>query len=256
MNDSLPSLFSLADKHALVTGGGTGIGALITTTLAQAGAKVTLVGRRANVLQKAIDALAQEGTTANSMPFDVTHLDDIADFAKKVETQHGTVDILVNAAGANPRTPIHEVTPAGWREVIDANLSSAFFMAQAFAPGMVKRKWGRILNVASLQCRLAFEDGASYGAAKGGVDQLTRAMAKAWSGKGVNANAIAPGFFLTDMTKPVFLGKGADELAKRTAIGRNGELKDLRGAVLLLTTPASDYITGQTLFIDGGFTAI
>lgn len=256
---SLPDLFSLRTRHALITGGGSGIGKLIAETLAQAGAKVTLVGRRQEVLDAAAAEIsAAHKADAAAMPGDMTDLPAIAPFMQQVAQARGAVDILVNAAGDNPRLPIAEVTPEQWRQTLDVNLSSAFFAAQALAPPMAQRGWGRILNVASLQCRLAFANGAAYGAGKGGIAQLTRAMAQEWSAAGVNANAIAPGFFPTAMTAPVLAEnpQSAAHLAARTAIGRNGTLEDLRGAVLLFATPASDYITGQVLFIDGGFTAI
>ena len=258
MQPSLAQIFSLTDRHALITGGGSGIGRLIAETLAAAGAKITIAGRRRSKLDSTVAALSAGGADAAGVCCDVTDLDALASFAVEVSDTRGAIDILVNGAGDNPRLPIADITPQKWREVIDTNLSSAFFTAQAVAPQMAARGWGRILNIASLQCRLAFPDGAVYGAGKGGIAQLTRAMAREWSGQGINANAIAPGFFPTAMTAPVLADNpdSADRLAARTAIGRNGELADLRGAVLLLTTSASDYITGQTLFIDGGFTAV
>ena len=250
------SLFSLAGKHALITGGGSGIGRLIAETLAAAGAKVVVVGRQLEKLQVVTEAITASGGAANSEVFDVTELDSISSFVETVNARYGAVDILVNGVGNNPRLPIADISPDKWRKEIDTNLSSAFFFSQAVAPAMLENGWGRILNIASLQCRLAFTNGAVYGAAKGGIGQLTRAMAQEWSDKGINANALAPGFFPTALTAGVLSGAGADALAARTAIGRNGDLRDLRGAALFLSSPASDYITGQVLFVDGGFSAV
>jgi len=168
----------------------------------------------------------------------------------------GPPDVLVNAAGLNPRKPADSVTAEDWQRTLDLNLSAPFFLAQALVPAMRARGWGRIINIASLQSRRAFPDGIAYGASKGGVAQLTRAMAEAWSGAGVTCNALAPGFFPTELTAPVFDdSKAAERNAAQTCMGRNGELDDLAGPAIFLASPASDYVTGQILFVDGGFTA-
>ncbi len=168
----------------------------------------------------------------------------------------GAPDILVNAAGINPRRPIDALTASEWDATLEINLSVPFFLAQRLAPAMCERGWGRIINLASLQSVRAFTDGAPYGASKGGVMQLTRALAQAWSSRGVTCNAIAPGFFPTELTAPVFADPtSAGAMAARTMIGRNGALDDLRGTLVYLASRASDYVTGQTLFVDGGFTA-
>ena len=150
-----------------------------------------------------------------------------------------------------------EVTVDGWRSTIDLNLSTPFFLAQALVPAMRDNGWGRIVNIASLQTVRAFPGGIAYGASKGGVGQLTRAMAEAWSPEGITANALAPGFFPPEMTAPVFDDpEAAARNAARTCIGRNGELADLIGPALFLCSPASDYITGQILHVDGGWTLL
>ncbi len=255
--------FSLSGKHAVVTGGGSGIGFTIAETLAAAGATVTVVGRRAARLQEAADKIVAgiEHKTENKnavqiYPCDLGDIDGIDAHADQLARTHGMVDILVNAAGWRTRQPAADITPKVWRATIDINLSAPFFLARALAPAMCERGWGRVLNIASLQSRLAFENGIAYGASKGGIAQLTRAMATEWSAHGVNANAIAPGFFPTEMTAPLFGDdKTAAALAARTAIGRNGKLDDLKGAALFFCAPASDYLTGQILYVDGGFTA-
>jgi NAD(P)-dependent dehydrogenase (short-subunit alcohol dehydrogenase family) len=168
----------------------------------------------------------------------------------------GAPDILVNAAGINTRQPADEVTPEGWDLTLDLNLRTPFFLAKALVPAMKQKGWGRILNIASLQSRRAFAGGIAYGASKGGIEQLTRAMAEAWSSHGINANALAPGFFPTALTGPVFADKEkAAANAAQTCIGRNGELDDIVGPALFFCSDQSAYVTGQTLFVDGGFTA-
>ena len=258
MNNVARDLFSLRNKHAVVTGGGSGIGFAIAEGLVAAGATVTIIGRRQARLVEATDKLSadNDNATVHYYACDLCELDAIAAHAQKLNRTNGEVDILVNAAGWRTRESAADITPQTWRATLDTNLSAPFFLARAFAPAMCARGWGRVLNIASLQSRLAFAGGIAYGASKGGVAQLTRAMAAEWSAQGVNANAIAPGFFPTEMTAPLFEDKAvADALAARTAIGRNGKLDELKGAAIFFCAPASDYITGQILYIDGGFTA-
>src|SRR4029078_10335701 len=168
----------------------------------------------------------------------------------------GAPDIVVNAAGINIRKPMLDLTRDDWDRTVRLNLEAPFFLSQRLVPAMLARRFGRIINIASLQSVRAFANSGAYGASKGGVAQLTRAQAEAWSGKGVNANAIAPGFFATPLTAavasdPVKWKANAD----RTCIGRNGELRDLAGTAIYLASRASDYVTGQTIFVDGGFSA-
>ena len=166
------------------------------------------------------------------------------------------MDILVNAAGVNLRQPFAQVTPQTWNLQLALHLGAPFFLTQALAPAMAQRGWGRVINIASLQSTRAFANGAPYGAGKGGVVQLTRAIAQAWSAQGITCNAIGPGFFPTELTAPVFNNPDLAALhAGRTAIGRNGQLQDLYGAAVFLASDASRYITGQTLMVDGGYTA-
>jgi NAD(P)-dependent dehydrogenase (short-subunit alcohol dehydrogenase family) len=166
------------------------------------------------------------------------------------------IDIIVNAAGINHRQPFEEVSADAFDLHTALHLRAPFLLTQAFAPAMARRGWGRIINIASMQSWRAFPDSAPYGAAKGGVLQLTRAIAEKWSGHGITCNAIAPGFFPTPLAAPVFADpERAARLAAQTAIGRNGRLADLTGATVFLASEASGYITGQTLAVDGGFTA-
>ncbi len=176
--------------------------------------------------------------------------------ARDAEQRLGGIDIVVNAAGVNLRQPFAEVTPAAWQTQLALHLGAPFFLTQALAPGMAARGWGRIVNIASLQSTRAFANSAPYGAGKGGIVQLTRAIAQEWGAKGITCNAIGPGFFPTALTAAVFADTAlAERHAQQTCVGRNGALDDLHGATVFLASDASAYITGQTLMVDGGYTA-
>ncbi len=247
------ALFDISGKVACVTGASSGLGRRAATLLAGSGAKVVGVARRSEEL----DAWRQNvgGQTA-SVTADLSDRSALTQIAREVSARFGSVDILINAAGINTRQHADDVTDAGWDTTLNLNLAAPFFLAKALVKGMKAKGWGRIVNFASLQSRRAFPAGISYGASKGGVEQLTRAMAEAWSPHGITANAVAPGFFRTELTGPVFANPElAQRNADQTCIGRNGEPSDLDGPLLFFCTPASDYVTGQTLFVDGGFTA-
>ena len=252
----MPSLFDLTGSVAVITGASSGIGRQMAGALARAGACVALVARNAEKLADAETEIADAGGTAVRVPADLYDRAAPAEVIARVTAALGAPTILVNAAGINLREPWDDITDDSWDKTIHLNLSVPFFMARACINGMVAEGYGRIINIASLQSYRAFPNSMPYGASKGGVVQLTRAMAEAWSAHGVTANAIAPGFFPTELTAPVFNdpAKSAHN-AQMTAIGRNGELDDLDGVTVFLAAPASSYITGQTLPIDGGFTA-
>jgi gluconate 5-dehydrogenase len=250
---SIAKLFDLSGLVALVTGANSGIGRAIAGALAEAGARVVLVARRAAELA---DAQREIGAQAAALSCDLTDRAALGECAAKAPSFFGTPDILVSAAGVNVRKPMLEVTEADWDASIRLNLEAPFFLAQKLAPAMIAKGWGRIINIASLQSVRAFRDSAPYGASKGGVMQLTRAQAEAWSRHGVTANAIGPGFFATPLTAPVANDPARwQAMADKTFAGRNGELADLRGTAVFLASRASDYVTGQTLFVDGGFSA-
>ncbi|HSQ81509.1 MAG TPA: SDR family oxidoreductase [Casimicrobiaceae bacterium] len=250
------SMFELTGRVALVTGGSSGVGFAMAQALAGAGAAVVLVARREEALRAGVQRISSEGGKAAHVACDVSDRSRLGDCVAQVAAHFGAPDILVNAAGINLREPVDRITEASWDAQILLNLTVPFFLARHLVPAMIAKGWGRIINVASMQSVRAFPDGAPYGASKGGIVQLTRAMAEAWSAKGVTCNAIGPGFFPTALTAPVYAdAKRVAELAARTMIGRNGELADLHGLTVFLAAPASDYITGQTIYIDGGFSA-
>jgi NAD(P)-dependent dehydrogenase (short-subunit alcohol dehydrogenase family) len=225
--------------------------------LGLAGAKVLIVSRGAKgELGAAVERLKKDGIRADSLSADLSSLDSLAEVAARAVEMAGGIDILVNAAGVNLREPFAKVTPGSWNLQLNLHLGAPFFLTQALAPAMAERGWGRIINIASLQSYRAFDHSAPYGSGKGGIVQLTRAIAREWSPRGITCNAIGPGFFPTPLTAPVF---NDPELSQRhaaqTCIGRNGELSELYGATIFFASDASAYITGQTLMIDGGYTA-
>lgn len=246
-------LFSVAGRVACITGASSGLGRRAAVVLARAGARVVGVARRRAELD---DLCAELGDHCAVVDADIADQSTLAMVVKRITEPFGAPDILVNAAGLNTRQKADDVTPEAWAATLAINLGVPFFLAQAMVPAMRRKGWGRIVNFASLQSYRAFPGGIAYGATKGGVTQLTRAMAEAWSEAGITANAIGPGFFPTELTAAVFQdAPRAARNAAQTCIGRNGVAEDLDGPLLFLCSEASRYVTGQVLMVDGGFTA-
>ena len=246
-------LFDLTGKVACVTGASSGIGRRAAVTLAAAGAYVVGVARR----KEALDGLQAElGEGAASIVADVAARAGVEALVHAISQPFGAPDIVIHAAGVNTREPADDVTAEGWDQTLALNLSAPFFISQAMVAAMKAKGWGRIVNFASLQTTRAFPGGIAYGASKGGVGQMTRAMAEAWSKDGITANAIGPGFFPTELTAAVFDdAERAARNAAQTCAGRNGTMEDMDGPLLFLCSAASSYVTGQVLMVDGGFTA-
>ena len=257
MQDNIKQLFDLSGRVALCTGGSSGIGRRMALTLSQAGADVVLVGRNEASLDQAMEQIRSESSgRAKSVAADLLDRAVLGDVVAECSEAFGAPDILINAAGINLREPWDEITEASWDQTLDINLSTPFFLARHCVAGMKSKGQGNIINVASLQSYRAFANSMAYGASKGGITQLTRAMAEAWSQFGIVSNAIAPGFFPTELTRKVYENpKMLAHNASMTAIGRNGELSDLDGATVFLASAAANYITGQIIAVDGGFTA-
>lgn len=256
----IEQLFDISGHVALVTGGSSGIGRAMAFCLAEAGAAVIHVAlpSEETALKEAVRDVENIAGRAAYLTCDVSDMDALEKMAQKAPSFFGPPDILVNAAGINLRQPWDEISSDTWDRQLDINLKAPFFLARYLIPGMQKNGWGKIINIASLQSERAFPNSVPYGASKGGVMQLTRAMAEAWSkdGSGITCNAIGPGFFRTGLTSVLYDQKEViDALARQTIIGRNGELDDLKGVSIFLASPASDYITGQTIYLDGGWTA-
>ncbi|ATG38820.1 SDR family NAD(P)-dependent oxidoreductase [Phaeobacter piscinae] len=247
------ALFDLTGRTACITGASSGLGRRAAIALAAAGAQVVAVARRAEALES---VCAEIGPRAAYAVADVADRSRFDALREDVSAPFGAPDILIHTAGVNTRQTADDVTAEGWDQTIALNLSAPFFLSQALVPTMRDRGWGRIVNFASLQTTRAFPGGIAYGASKGGIAQLTRAMAEAWSPFGITANAIGPGFFPTELTQAVFEdGDRAARNAAQTCIGRNGRLEDMDGPLLFLCSDASAYVTGQVLMVDGGFTA-
>lgn len=251
--DNPGSLFDLTGRVACITGASSGLGRQAAKVLAAAGARVVGVARRADALAELCDEI---GPSAAAVTGDVADRDGMGELVQAVSAKFGAPEILIHAAGVNTREAADNVTGQGWDATLALNLSAPFFLSQAMVPAMKERGWGRIVNFASLQTTRAFPGGIAYGATKGGIAQLTRAMAEAWSPHGITANAIGPGFFPTELTQAVFDDPDrAARNAAQTCIGRNGRMQDMDGPILFLCSDASAYVTGQVLMVDGGFTA-
>ncbi len=248
--------FSLDGRVFVITGASSGIGREMTRVLAAAGAAVIGIARRRDPLDNVVEEITENGGRARSVCADLGDRPGIREVAAQCRDMFGHVDGVVNAAGINLRQSVDEITIESWDATVNLNLCVPFFFSREFVPGMIGNGYGRIINIASLQSFRAFANSLAYGASKGGICQLTRAMAQAWSVQGITCNAIAPGFFPTELTASVFDDPETEQWrASQTMSGRNGNLSDLSGITIFFASAASAYITGQILHIDGGFSA-
>jgi gluconate 5-dehydrogenase len=250
----MTSLFDLTGRRALVTGASQGIGLALARGLAAHGASVMLNARDRGRLDAAVAKLTAEGFSAAAAPFDVTDRDAVTAGVATVEAQ-GPIDILINNAGMQFRTALEDFPAERWEELLRTNVSSVFYVGQAVARHMIGRGRGKIINIASVQSELARPSIAPYTATKGAVRNLTRGMCTDWAKHGLQVNAIAPGYFRTPLNQA--LVDDADFsawLARRTPAGRWGEVDELIGAAVFLAGPASSFVNGHTLYVDGGIT--
>ena len=250
------SLFDLSGRIALVTGSARGLGLAIARGLSGAGATVILNGRDSSALEASARAIADAGGNVGIAAFDVTDRSAVRDGIAKIEAAHGAIDVLVNNAGIQRRGPMVDYRVEDWDTIIATNLSAPFFVSQAVLPAMIARGRGKIIHVASLTSELARPNIVPYSAAKGGVRQLTRGMAVELARHNIQVNAIAPGYFATEMNRALTDDRDFDQwLKRRTPAGRWGRPDELAGLAVYLASSASDFMTGQILYIDGGFTA-
>jgi gluconate 5-dehydrogenase len=250
----LEELFSLAGRVAVVTGGSSGIGRVIAEALGRAGARVVVMARREGPLADTVRQLAAAGVAAEYVAVDLADRAAVRAAADRAAEPYGEPDILVTAAAVNLRPPLSTLTEADWDTTMAVNLDAPFLLGQRFGPGMAERGWGRIIHLVSQQAVRAYGNSGAYGVSKGGVASLTRSQAEAWSRYGVCCNAVAPGIVRTPMTAAIFEDpQRAAAMAARTMVGRNGEATDFAGLAVFLASPACAYLTGQTIFLDGGF---
>lgn len=250
---SVMTSFSLQGKNALVTGGTRGIGYALAQALAQAGARVTITGRDAVSLQAAVAQLRASGVEAQGLVLDVTQAESI----QQAVAAAGRVDILINNAGTEQIRPSLEVDEALWDTIVGTNLKGAFFCAQAVAKHMVSTaSGGAIINVCSLTTCVGVPGAAAYASSKSGLAGLTRTLSAEWAAHNIRVNGIGPGYFETEMTQVFYQDEGwRDAMQKKIPLRRFGELDDLAGSVVFLSSEAARYITGQILYIDGGYLA-
>jgi len=250
----LEDLFSLGERVAVVTGGSSGIGAAMASALARAGARVVLVARDPARLESAAAELRACGGQAAWVSADLAGRSSVGRAADEAQGAFGPPDILVNCAGINLRPPLGSLTAEDWDVTMAVNLTAPFLLGQRFGPSMAGRGWGRIINVTSQQAARAFGNSGGYGASKGGLAALTRSQSEAWAPSGVCCNSVCPGFVPTRLNAAVASDpERMAALAARTMVGRNGAAADFAGVAVFLASRASDYVTGQTLYVDGGF---
>lgn len=249
-------LFDLTGQTALITGSSMGIGFALARGLGQAGARVILNARDLDRLNDAAQALVSEGLDVRTLGFDVTDHKAVQSAIDQYEADNGPITILINNAGMQHRTPLEDFPADAFERLMKTNVHSVFHVGQAVARHMIKRGAGRIINIASVQTAMARPGIAPYTASKGAVANLTKGMATDWAKHGLNCNAIAPGYFDTPLNAALVADPEFSAwLEKRTPAGRWGKIDELVGAAVFLSSPASSFVNGHTLFVDGGITA-
>lgn len=256
--DQRTNPFSLDGKISLVTGGSRGLGFAMAEGLAKAGSRLILVSRSLESLQVAAAKLTEEnGVQVAALSWDVSGIGSLAELVDRAAAIFGSLDVLVNNAGAQVRKPFLEITPDEYDQVLNTNLKAVYFLGQQVARYMVaNRVAGRIINVASLTSKLGIRNTSAYSASKGGVYSLTKSMAVELAGYDIRVAAVAPGYFRTQLTEAAFQdSERLRWMESRIPLGRTGTPQDLAGTVVFLASPAADYLTGNVIFVDGGWTS-
>jgi len=248
-------IFDLTGKIAMVTGSTKGLGEVASLALAKAGANIAVCGRNEDDLKRVTEEIRNIGAEAEGFFLEVTDKEQIIQCSKEILNHFGQIDILVNNAGINFRVPVLEFPEEKWDQIIDTNLKGYFLVAQAIVPQMIDNGYGKVINISSIFGRVGMMNQLAYASSKGGVNQMTKVMALEWAQKGVRANAIGPTYFETDLVTQIRQDPDRyNFIIERTPMGRWGHLHEIEGVVIFLASPASDFITGQTIYIDGGWT--
>jgi len=248
-------LFNLEGKIVLITGSSRGIGYALAEGLGEAGCTIILNGSNIDRLTKSVNNLKKKKIIVSGYNFDVTDENQVERQIKRIEQDIGPIDILINNAGITYRKSLEEFSLEDWQRIIDINLTGAFITSKSVVKGMIKRKQGKIINICSVQSKLARPTIAPYAASKGGLKMLTQGMATDWGKHNIQVNGIAPGYFKTELTKPLYEDKEFDTwLCARTPANRWGDPNELVGSAVFLASKASDYVNGHVLFVDGGLT--
>ncbi|HMB48436.1 MAG TPA: SDR family oxidoreductase [Afifellaceae bacterium] len=249
-------IFDLSGRRALITGSSQGIGFALARGLAEAGAQIVLNGRNTERLEAAAEALQNEGATVRTAAFDATDSQAVAAGVDAVENNFGAIDILINNAGMQFRTPLQDFPHEKWHELMRTNIDSAFLVGQAVARHMIGRKSGKIINICSVQSELGRPGIAPYAASKGALKMLTKGMCIDWAGFGIQVNGIGPGYFKTELNQALVDNPEFSAwLENRTPAGRWGDVEELTGAAIFLSSEASSFVNGHILYVDGGITA-
>lgn len=257
VNKTVLDKFRLDGRRALVTGGSKGLGRVIAQALAEAGASVAVVSRTLAQCEETAEAI-RSLTGREAWPFaaDVTVADQVDRLARQVESAAGSIDILINNAGLNIRGPVQSLSESDWDSVLDVNLKAPWLLARRFAPPMAERGWGRVVQMGSVLSAIGIAGRTPYASSKAGLLGLTRTLAMEFAPRGVTVNAICPGVFATDMNRPLMDDpKKYAEFVAKIPLGRWGEPHELAGAAVFLASDAACYVTGTTLYVDGGWTA-
>ena len=254
----MQQLFNLKGKVALITGGTHGLGMAMAMGLGQAGATLVINGHSSQEkIDKALEVYRAEGITAHGYLFDVTSEEAVIESVKRIEAEVGTIDILVNNAGIIKRIPLVEMSVEEWDQVIRTDLTGVFIMSKHVVKGMIERNEGKIINICSMMSELGRNTVGAYAAAKGGLKMLTQNMATEWAKYNIQVNGIGPGYFATSQTAPIRVDGHPfnDFIIQRTPAGRWGDPEDLAGAAVFLAAPASNFVNGQVIYVDGGILA-
>jgi gluconate 5-dehydrogenase len=249
-------LFNVEGKVALISGSTGGLGNTFAQALCENGAIVILNGKDKKKLETQVKKYSESGFNVYGYPFDIRDIEQIEVSVESIFNDIGTIDILINNAGVTVRTPLEEFKDEDWRTIIDVNLTGAYRLSKSVIRGMIEQRSGKIINIGSIQCELGRPGITPYAASKGGLKMLTKGMAVEWAKYNIQVNGIGPGYFKTEMTQPLYENPQFDQwLCKRTPANRWGDPSELIGALLFLSSSASDYVSGQMIYVDGGLLA-